>query len=75
MTEKKSNYTKELADLRMKLKTDSMFSVELLGAISKVCRDNGVKLSNELISRLILATNDEVTTSVGVPVLPGGTNC
>ena len=65
----------EMAELRLKLKTNPMFSIELLGAISKVCREHGVTLSDGLLGRLILAKNDEVTHALHVPVLPGGTNC
>lgn len=75
MMNEKTNYVKELAGLRMKLKTDAMFSVELLGAISKVCRSHNITISNELLGRIILATNDEIAASVSVPILPGGTNC
>lgn len=66
---------KETAELRMKLKADPMFSIELLGAITKVCRGNGVTLSNDLLGRIVLARHDELTQGLSVPVLPGGTNC
>lgn len=66
---------KEMAELRMKLKTSPMFSVELLGAITKVCREHNVQLSNALIGRLVLARHDELANGLSVPVLPGGTNC
>ena len=65
----------EMAELRMKLKSDPMFSIELLGSISKVCREHNVSLSNDLIGRLVLARHDELTQGLSVPVLPGGTNC
>ena len=68
------NLDKEMAELRMKLKSDPMFSIELLGSISKVCREHNVALSKELIGRLVLARYDELTHGLSVPVLPGGIN-
>ena len=65
----------EMAAIRMKLKTDPMFSIELLGAISRVCREHEITLSNDLIGRLVLARYDEITQGLSVPVLPGGINC
>ncbi|MEF3067060.1 hypothetical protein [Pandoraea apista] len=70
-----SNLDQEMAELRMKLKTNPMFSIELLGAISQVCRQHDVVLSSDLIGRLVLARYDELTKGLSVPVLPGGTNC
>lgn len=71
----KGNLDQEMAELRMKLKTNPMFSIELLGAISQVCRQHNVTLSNDLIGRIVLARYDELTQGLSVPVLPGGTNC
>lgn len=71
----KGNLDQEMAELRMKLKTDPMFSIELLGAISQVCRQHNVTLSNDLIGRIVLARHDELAQGLSVPVLPGGTNC
>ncbi|WP_409545162.1 hypothetical protein [Klebsiella pasteurii] len=65
----------EMAVLRMKLKADPMFSIELLGAISTVCREHNVTLSNDLLCRLVLARYDELAQGLSVPVLPGGWNC
>lgn len=70
-----SNLDSQMAELRMKLKTNPMFSIELLGAISQVCRQHNVTLSNDLIGRLVLARHDELVQGLSVPVLPGGTNC
>lgn len=70
-----SNLDEQMAQLRMKLKTNPMFSIELLGAISKVCREHNVTLSNDLIGRLVLARYDELVQGLSVPVLPGGKNC
>ena len=70
-----SSLDEEMASLRMKLKTNPMFSIELLGAISQICRQHNVALSNELIGRLVLARHDELVQGLSVPVLPGGTNC
>lgn len=70
-----SNLDAQMAELRMKLKTNRMFSIELLGAISQVCRQNNVTLSNDLIGRLVLARQDELVQGLSVPELPGGTNC
>ena len=71
----KGNLDEEMAGLRMKLKTDPMFSIELLGAVSHVCRQHNVTLSKDLISRLVLARYDELVQGLSVPVLPGGINC
>ena len=73
--ENQAQLEREMAALRMKLKSDPMFSIELLGAISKVCREHTVTLSNDLIGRLVLARYDELVQGLSVPVLPGGTNC
>ena len=70
-----SDIDQEMAALRMKLKTNAMFSIELLGAITEVCRQYETRLSSDLIGRLVLARNDELVQGLSVPVLPGGTNC
>ena len=70
-----NNLEQEIAALRMKIKSDPMFSIELFGAISQVCREHKVILSKELLSRLVLAKQDELVQGLSVPILPGGTNC
>ncbi|WP_147401570.1 MULTISPECIES: hypothetical protein [Agrobacterium] len=62
----------EMAALRLKIKTDPMLAIELLGAISQVCRQNNITLSKDLIGRLVLARYDELVQGLSVPVLPGG---
>jgi hypothetical protein len=65
----------EIADLRMKFKSDPMFAIELLGAISTVCREHKVSLSKDLIGRLVLARHDELVNGLDDRDLPGGWNC
>lgn len=71
----KGKLDNEMAELRMKLKTNPMLSIELLGAIAQVCRSYNITLTKDLLGRLVLARHDELVQGLSVPVLPGGTNC
>jgi L-alanine-DL-glutamate epimerase-like enolase superfamily enzyme len=65
----------DISTLRMHVKTNPRFAVELLAAISKTCRDYGIELSDEVIATLALAGANELAAGLSVPILPGGTNC
>ncbi|MFX5945284.1 hypothetical protein ABTE62_19520, partial [Acinetobacter baumannii] len=61
-----NNIEQEIAALRMKIKSDPTFSIELLAAISQICREHKVILSKELLSRLVLAKQDELVHGLSV---------
>ncbi|MGG6498043.1 UNVERIFIED_CONTAM: hypothetical protein NY603_34475, partial [Bacteroidetes bacterium 56_B9] len=58
--------------LRMQLKTNARFRLEMLAKISQVAREHGVELSDEVLKGLTLATSDELDLPMSGPNLPGG---
>ena len=66
----------EITAVRTKIRANPSLHVELLGAIVKTLRENGVQPDKRLISDLVIAIPDELTAELGKEVvLPGGTNC
>lgn len=70
-----TNTADEVSRIRMKLKTDGRFRLELLARISQLAREHGVEVSDEVLRNLTLATTDELDLPLSGPPLPGGQNC
>lgn len=54
------NIRTEVGQLRTRLQADSLLRLEVLGALARVFRENGVKISGELLHALVLALPEEM---------------
>jgi hypothetical protein len=64
----------EVASVRTQLRANPRAKLEVLAAISKSLRDNGIDISSEALRDLQITTSGEIGTLHEV-VLPVGTPC
>jgi hypothetical protein len=65
----------DISYIRAHLKTNGRFRLELMAAVSKICRDHGVEVTDDTLSGITLARSEELNSTLSVPILPGGINC
>lgn len=64
-----------IVHLRTQMRANPRFRFELMAAISRTARDNGVELDGDTLANLVLVDASEVEKALSTPNLPGGTNC
>ncbi|MES2822485.1 MAG: hypothetical protein V4732_02705 [Pseudomonadota bacterium] len=66
-----SNPRNEALHIRAQLKSIPRFNLEFKAAISTLCRNHGVEVSDEFLNGLTLSTVDELHgATTDVPILP-----